>query len=362
MKICFWHFYTFRLRRGIETLVVSLANALAKKGEDVSIVTASPHFELFVKPDPSVKVCAYPTFRYFEHITIAPFYYYHFKKHAYDRVVTFFSDFGEGLTTQLLKPLQLPLVLYLCYPYSNVPHRYRSFQKYGWDRQEMRVLAVSEWVAKEAGKIFKQPVSILPVGTDSELIRPNPENRRILREKAGYTSKDIVLLNVAALEKRKGAWRVLEVMSRMKDRFPNLKYYILGKGEHENELKNMTARLGLSDRVIFAGETSQHPMFYNMADIFVMLPDAEANSLAFHEAMSAGMPMLVSDTPGFRESSDEKSVLYADPGDLSKVEKVLEQLISDPHLRDSLGKAGRQYIQDHCTWSKIADTFLRLIQ
>ena len=42
MKICFWHFYTFRIRRGIETLVVSLSNALAKKGEDVSIARVNP--------------------------------------------------------------------------------------------------------------------------------------------------------------------------------------------------------------------------------------------------------------------------------------------------------------------------------
>ncbi len=364
MKVAFWHFYTFRMRRGIETLVVSFANALAEKGVEVSIVTASPKLELFVKPDPRIKIFTFPTFRYFEYQTIAFFYAAHFMKHNYDYIFTFFADFGEAKTLQLLKLLgraPLPLVLYLCYPRSAVRHRYDSFEKYGWGSEVRQVAAVAEWIAEEARPVFKQPATILPVGTDPEMIRPDEQMRRSMREKYGYKDDDVILLNVAALEKRKGARRVLEAMARLKNKFSNLKYFILGKGVYETELRDITAQLGLNDRVTFGGETAEHPKFYNMADIFVMLPDSEANSLAFHEAMSAALPVVASRSPGFVQTSDKNAVIFAQPDDPAEVDMALSRLIQDASLRDSMGKAGRQYVLNHCSWDKIAEKWMKSI-
>src|SRR5438876_78704 len=118
MKIAFWHFYTFRMLRGIETLVVSLANALVRQKAEVSLITARPTVRPLVTPHPSVKVYAYPTGPYFEHRAIVPFYVYHFLRHRYDHVVVFFADFGEAAAWRIFKRVvDLPLTLYLCYPY-----------------------------------------------------------------------------------------------------------------------------------------------------------------------------------------------------------------------------------------------------
>jgi len=54
MRVAFWHFYTFRMHRGIETLVVSLANALAQKAIEVSIVTAKPTIQRYHTQDRSL--------------------------------------------------------------------------------------------------------------------------------------------------------------------------------------------------------------------------------------------------------------------------------------------------------------------
>ncbi len=363
MKICFWHFYTFRMRRGIETLVVSLANALVKIGIEVSIVTAAPSLELFVKPDPRVKIFSYPTFRYFEHITIAPFYFYHFQKHSYDHVVTFFSDFGEGLTCQLLKPFQkLPLVLYLCYPRSTVKHRYDSFLKYGWDKSLKKVMAVAKWIADEAEPVLKHSISILPPGMDPEKMKPNPDKRIEMRRKHGYSEEDVVLLNVAALEQRKGAWRVIESLGRLKDKLPNLKYFILGKGIYEQELKTMVKRLNLEARVIFGGETAQHPDYYNMSDVFIMLPDAEANSLASVEAMSSGLPMIVSNNGGFQESVPQNSGILVNLNEPYEIDAAIIKLAQEPDLRQECGRNARLEAKNRFSWDKIAKRFLEIIE
>ena len=104
MKIAFWHFHTFRFLRGIETLNISLANALVKKNMDVSLITAAYPQNSLVKPDPKIKVHAYPVSRYFKELAIVPFYIGHFLKHRYDRIVIFFGDFEPTAPCSAIEP------------------------------------------------------------------------------------------------------------------------------------------------------------------------------------------------------------------------------------------------------------------
>jgi len=339
MKLAFWHYYTFRMHRGIETLVVSLANALAQKGTEVSIVTAKPTIKPLVAPDPRVSVYAYPTSRYYEHSVIAAFYMYHFLRNRYDHLLAFFADFGEGFTTKALKPfVDLPLSIYLCYPYSTVPHRYESFRRLGWDKSARHILADADWIAKEAENYFGRAVPVVPVGTDAERFCPNPERRMKVREQLGFKDSDVVLLNVSALERRKGTWRVIQSLARLRKHVPSLRYYILGEGSDLSNLVNDVRELGLQDIVTFGGVSSELECYYNAADIFVMLPDAEANSVACHEAMSSELPVLASSTGGLAETVPPAAGILVDPNSSEDVERSLERLASD---EEAFGLAAR---------------------
>lgn len=363
MKIALWHFHTFRLRRGIETLIISLANTLAGKGHDVSIIAANPTLEPLVKPSAAVKVYTYPTLKYYEHLTIVPFYAAHFLKHTYDHVFTFFADFGEAATWKILQRLKpMPLSLYLCYPYSNVPHRYQSFLKLGWHQKAKHIIADAQWIADEAKETFKRPVSVVPVGVDTSRFIPDSNLRQAFRKKYGYKDQDVVLLNVAALERRKGAWRVLEAMGRLKTSYPFLKYFILGRGEDEAYLKQMVTKLKLEDRVIFGGTTTGLEAYYNMADIFVMLPDAEGNSIAYHEAMSCGLPFVVSDTEGFRETAPQDAGIFVNPNRIQTLDQAIEKFSRDKNARVQAGQKGRFHIENQATWSYCANQLLKVLQ
>jgi glycosyltransferase involved in cell wall biosynthesis len=362
MKIAFWHFYTFRMLRGIETLVVSLANALARQNAEVSLITARPTIRPLVLPDPLVKVHAYPTGSYFEHRTIVPFYVYHCLRHRYDHVVVFFADFGEGPAWRIVNQfVDLPLTLYLCYPYSSVPHRYRSFLRWGWDQKARHILADASWIAREANELFRRPVSVVPVGTDPERFQPNSSRRDALRRQWGYADSDVVLLNVSALDRRKGTWRVLQTMGRLRDHFPNLRYFILGQGEDEPELRKTVDGLGLNGIVTFGGVTRQLEAYYNMADIFVMLPDAEGNSVACQEAMSCALPVVASNTEGFVESVPGEAGLLVDPNHPERIDEALTRLVCDASLRATRGCAGRNHVLANYSWDRIAERFLAIL-
>ena len=353
MKIAFWHFYTFRFMRGIETLILGLGNALVQKGVEVSIISASPKNVPLIPPDPKIKIYSYSCGRYFSHAAIVPFYLYHFARHRYDFVFTFFADFGEASTWKILRRFQdLPLALYLCYAYSTVPHRYESFLKLNWHREAKHIFADSAWIAEEASKLFVRPVTLLPFGVDAHRFRPDTNLRRQMRQRYGYSDNEVVLLNVSALEIKKGCWRGIDAFARLHSRHPGLRYFLLGRGEDEARLRRMVNQLGLGKTVIFGGETAELEKFYNMADIFMMLPDAESNSIACHEAMSCGLPVVVSQTIGFSENIPKEAGVFVPPDDPHKIDQALELLIGDPNQRRSLGKAGRCHILNHGSWDQ----------
>ncbi len=359
MKIAFWHFYTLRLPRGIETLVISLANALADRGHDVSIITAKGDIKPLVTPNARVRVYAYPTAPFYSHLSIVPAYTSHFLRHTYDSIVVFFADFGEDLTWKLLHHYKdLPLSLYLCYPYSTVPHRYHSFLRLGWHHSARHVLADAVWVAREAEELFQRPVPVVPVGTDPIRFRPDLDLRTQMRLQYGFMNDDVVLLNVSALELAKGTWRVIAAMGRLKQQLPQLHFYILGKGEDEPRLRQIVDDLGLNNRVFFGGVTPHLEAYYNMADIFVMLPDAEANSIASHEAMSCGLPLLVSSNGGFAESVTVDAGQLVNPHDLDAIDTALCTLAGNIGLRKQMGSAARAHVLASHSWDHVAERFL----
>ncbi len=361
MKIAFLHFWTFRLRRGVETLVVSLANELSKRNLDVSIVTARQTQTPLITPSPQVRVKQFPTFRYYEFVTIVPFYAFDLLREQYDVVVTFFADFGEGAALRAASLRNRSrLFLYLTFPYHGAPHRYSAYRQWGWDKSAAHILADAEFTARVGEEFFHRPISVLPSGTDPRRFFPNAERRAALRRAFGFADHDVVLLNVAALERRKGAWRVIEALPQLRERCPNLRYLILGDGDERANLQRRVEELGLTRNVIFAGTTTELPAFYNAADIFVMLPDAEAGSIACLEAMASGLPVVVSNTGGFAEAVNSQTGRIADLNNPGTIVEQIAELARDEDLRQNLGAAGRQVVIEKFSWERIADKFLNL--
>jgi len=114
--------------------------------------------------------------------------------------------------------------------------------------------------------------------------------------------------------------------------------------------------------VIFAGTTSELEAYYNAADIFLMLTDEEGNSIACHEAMSSGLPVLVSDTGGFIESVPATAGFRVNPHDIESIDEAFSRLITNAELRRSMGQAGRDHILGNYSWDKTADRFLKQLQ
>ncbi|CAG1020048.1 phosphatidyl-myo-inositol dimannoside synthase [Methylococcales bacterium] len=362
MKIAFIHFWTLRLRRGIETLTLSLANDLAERGIDVSILAARQTQEPLVKPSPRVRIKQFPTFRYYESITISPLYAADMICERYDAVIVFFADFGEGIALKLAAPLRAPhLILYLTFPYESATHRYRAYQRWGWDKQAIQIWADATYTAQRGQEVLNRPVAVLPSGTDPYRFKPDSTKRVALRKQFGFGEEDVVLLNVAALEERKGIGRVIESLPEIRKQCRNVRYLILGEGNERAKLEQRVQELGLGQHVFFAGTTSNLADYYNAADIFVMLPDHEAGSIACLEAMASGLPVVVSETGGYAEVVNTTNGRMIDAFDHAAIVQTIVELALDADFRAKLGKSGRTRILTDFSWQRIGERCVQML-
>src|SRR6516164_1303782 len=146
---------------------------------------------------------------------------------------------------------------------------------------------------------------ILPNCVDLDRFQPR-ERDSTLVNRYGLRSA-IVMLTVgrlAAGERYKGVDEVIDVMPRLLEQLPNLRYLIVGDGADRSRLQAKVREQGLSDYVIFAGRIAEAEKVahYNLADLYVMPSHGEGFGIAIIEAAACGIPVIGSAVDGSREA------------------------------------------------------------
>jgi glycosyltransferase involved in cell wall biosynthesis len=209
---------------------------------------------------------------------------------------------------------------------------------------------------RAAGLVDWNKVVELPNGVDSGKFRPREKDRG-LTEKYGLEDK-VVALFVGNLYAFKGMHLLIEAISRIKD--DKVVLLVVGGGYEEMRYREQVKKMGLKQRVIFAGTKSPDedlPLYYNLGD-FLVLPSTHSESfgLVAVEAMASGKPVVVSSLPGPSGLvNDGKVGLIAKVGDVDDLKEKIELLAYDETRRLEMGKAARQKVVEKYSWLKIGD-------
>ena len=181
------------------------------------------------------------------------------------------------------------------------------------------------------------------VGVKLERFQNHSAERDAIRVSLGLDKDDFVLLSVAEMTKNKNHRMMLEAMARIPN--PHVHLLCAGRGQ---ELENNIAlcnQLHLMHRVHFLGYRSDVPQLYAAADVFLFISFREGLSLSLMEAMSSGLPCIVSPIRGNVDLiTDRKEGIYARLHPKSIAEAIVS-LESDPELRRTLGEAAKEKVQ-----------------
>ena len=129
----------------------------------------------------------------------------------------------------------------------------------------------------------------------------------------------------------------------------NVKFIICGNGDMEPFIINKVAEMGLADKVLFAGflQGQDVERAYKMADVYVMPSVSEPFGITPLEAMSNGVPAIISKTSGVSEVI--KHCLLVDFWDIDDISSKIISVLRYSPLTESLKENAFSEIR-HFNW------------
>jgi phosphatidyl-myo-inositol dimannoside synthase len=184
-------------------------------------------------------------------------------------------------------------------------------------------------------------VFLLPNCVDLARFTPQPRDPALIKRYRLESS--CIIMTTGRLESReryKGFDEVIAAMPHLLQRFPTLKYLIVGEGRDRVRLEAMIDRLGIREHVIFTGKIpeSEKVAHYNLADAYVMPSSGEGFGIVLIEAAACGLPVIGSLADGSQEALlGGRLGRLIDPRDCDALVKAVVEVLSTPtRVRSSL--------------------------
>jgi glycosyltransferase involved in cell wall biosynthesis len=221
-------------------------------------------------------------------------------------------------------------------------------------RRVRRIVVPSRGLARELAEEYpytEKKLHLLPNPVDMERMgSPVDFDRAGFRRELGVAADDVVLVFVALGHfERKGLPALLGALQQVAQ--PNLKLVVVG-GQLGliAEYRDKTDRLGLGDRVMFAGAARDVRPYFWAADAFAFPSYYEAFSLVSLEAAAAGLPLIATPINGVEEFlRDGENGILVD-GTADGVSRGIARFLSLPkEARRAMGMRARHDVEQYAT-------------
>ncbi len=173
------------------------------------------------------------------------------------------------------------------------------------------IRVVSESLKLKAKSLkLEAEISVLPIYVDRKKI----ENSHAMFDLHTRHPWRFILLTVSRLAPEKNLSLAIEILARVREKFPDTGLVIVGSGSEENRLKALVKKLKLEDAVAFVGWQNDLASFYKTANVFLQTSFFEGYGLSLIEAGLSGLPVVT--TPvGIAQTLEHGKDAYIYPHD-----------------------------------------------
>jgi glycosyltransferase involved in cell wall biosynthesis len=201
----------------------------------------------------------------------------------------------------------------------------------------------------------------------------------VLPKRAGVTRIGMVARMNHRYKNQSG---FLRIAARIHSQMPDVEFVMAGDGPLRAELEREAASLGLGASAIFLGDRQDMSAVLASLDIAVNTSDSESLSNVVLEAMAAGLPTVAYDVGGNAEligkkigttvgtttgnaineasnNENERGTLVA-AGDENGFAEAVQNLLSDPALRERMGSNARQFARDQFSLDRVRRRYIEL--
>ncbi|MEV5253484.1 glycosyltransferase family 4 protein [Streptomyces werraensis] len=209
----------------------------------------------------------------------------------------------------------------------------------------------------------------LPPGVDEKTFHPGSGGDEV-RARLGLTDRPVVVC-VSRLVPRKGQDTLIRAMPAILAAEPDAVLLIVGGGPYEKDLRRLAADTGVAASVRFTGSVpwSELPAHYGAGDVFAMPCrtrrgglDVEGLGIVYLEASATGLPVVAGDSGGAPDAVLDGETGWVVPGaSPADTADRVTTLLADPELRASMGRRGREWVEEKWRWDLLADELKTLL-
>ena len=212
-----------------------------------------------------------------------------------------------------------------------------------------RVLANSETVRDTIAKIEHLDSSRFAViynGIDLEDF-DSQSRGPVSEEFARFAENKSVVTLVANLRPVKNIGCFVETAARVASSREDVVFLVLGSGDEEPALKRRAERLGVNDRIHWAGSVPATAPYLRRSAVGCLTSDSEGLPNAIVEYMAAGLPVVATAVGGIPEIvvNGITGKLH-EKGDANSLAESIIALLNAPEQRARIGAAGRRRVEE----------------
>ncbi|NIA27182.1 MAG: glycosyltransferase [Desulfobulbaceae bacterium] len=233
--------------------------------------------------------------------------------------------------------------------------RYRPFRK---------IIAISEAIAAvlRDRDIDVDRIEVIRSAVDTEQFATSADCAAY-RADFGLPEDAVVIAAAGQLIPRKGHRYLLQAIAELQHSHPNLRTIIFGEGYLNNQLRTQAASLGLGEVVQFAGFRDDLDSYMACVDIFVHPALAEGLGVVTLKAAAAGVPVVGFKAGGLVEAVvDGQTGILVPPENVEELRDAIAALLNDANLRQKMGAAGRERMQNEFSIDTMVDMHIALYE
>ena len=243
---------------------------------------------------------------------------------------------------------------------AGIPHRMLVSERN--DPTRFSQWRIRNWAYKKAEKLVLQTEDMkkcFPKNLQKKaVVIPNPVAEGMPETFQEERKKQVV--SVARLQPQKNHKLLLDAFAEFTKEYPEYQLHLFGIGELEDDLRRQAGQLGIADKVIFRGFSSNVKEEIWDSAMFVLSSDYEGISNSMIEALAMGVPVISTDCPVGGSKTyiqDGVSGILTPVGDAQRLSEAMKRVAGNPELARRLSLNGAK-IKETYKLKKIADRFL----
>ena len=226
-----------------------------------------------------------------------------------------------------------------------------------------RVIAVSNFVKQDLVKrgIAADRIDMRYLGADEKRFKPDPAARAEWASRYSIAPDELMMSSVTLFRPFKSPETLVEAAAILKQRGVKTRLFMAGDGYMLSDLKALSEKLNVSDRIEWLGFCSDPRSLLQASDVFLLASVGEAGGFVLSEAMGCGTPIIGSRSGVITECVVEgKTGLLATPRNAASFAEAIERLTRDESLRESMRVNSRERMLSGFTTDTNVDNTMRI--